>query len=134
MPDWREHPPHLQGYRYLRDLSDDFRVHPGDETSDLAGREGMGQQPKMLVVLLTPTAAIAVAQLDKVDRAVILGTPGAGQNFSDPRIDLHEGARAENGKERVVFESYIPVEVLANVKLLDQGDGDLTPNFDHTGK
>jgi hypothetical protein len=67
--------------RYPRDLSDDFRVHPGDETSDLAGREGMGQQPKMLVVQLTPTAALAVAQLDKVDRTVILGTPGAGRIF-----------------------------------------------------
>jgi len=92
------------------------------------------KQKQIRMVHFAPPAAIPVSQFDEVDRAVVLGRPTTGQDFSHAGIDLHEGPGTQDGKERVVFQSDIPVQVLANVEILDERDGNLSPDFDHAGK
>jgi hypothetical protein len=117
-----------------RHLSDNLSVDAVDQPPDLRRREWVGKQEKMLVLKFAPRTGIPVAQLDKVDRPVVLGDPAAGENFAYAGIDLHERAWPQHGKERVVFESNIPVHAMANVETLDQSDGYLSPGFHHTRK
>ena len=61
----------------------------------------MGKQPKVLAMEFAPTAAVTVAQLDKVDRTVILRAPAARQDSPHPRIDMYKGTRPEEREQRI---------------------------------
>jgi Type II CAAX prenyl endopeptidase Rce1-like len=46
-------------------------------------------------------------------------------------VNLHERAWANQGKERVVFESDVPAKAVPQVQLLQKTDGNLPPAFKH---
>src|SRR6266446_9113850 len=114
--------------------ANNFSVGTLREPANRARREWVGQQQQMPVLQLAPSASIAIAQFHKINGAIELRTPTHGLDFAHAGVDVHKRART---KERV--ESHIPqpdvsVEAVANIEVLDEGDGNFAPDFDEAGK
>src|ERR1700728_1880619 len=79
---------------------------------------------------LAPAAQIPVPQLDEVDWPLKLASPFPDADFSLAGIDLHQGPRPDQGIERRVLETDIPVYGLAQIEVLQKTNGNLVPLFD----
>lgn len=62
------------------DTPDDFGVDPMDEAPNLARRKRMRWQQKLLAV--ASGTAVAIAEFDKVNGALVLARPATAQNLS----------------------------------------------------
>src|SRR5580704_76965 len=91
----------------------------------------MGQQQQVAVLHLAPRTRVPVAQLHKIDRPVKFRAPPQRLDFPNVRIDLHKRTRPQQWRERVVLQSDVPVQAMADVQMLDQCDRDFSPNFNH---
>src|SRR5580704_1196082 len=69
--------------------ADDFRLRWIVKPSDILSCVWMRNDDQLSMVDLAPTANIAVAEFDKIDRTVKLGLPFLGADLSLSRINLH---------------------------------------------
>lgn len=94
----------------------------------------MGNEQEVAILHFAPGTRIAVAQLHKINRTIEFGAPAQRLNLADARIDLHERTGAEEWVERGVFQANVAIEVVANIEVLNEGNGNLAPDFDDAGK
>src|SRR5712664_3282754 len=55
-------------------------------------------------------------------------------HLADAGIDLHEGTGAQQRVEREVLQPDVPVLAVPDIQMLNEGDGDFSPQFDHARK
>ena len=85
----------------------------------------------MPVLQLAPSAGVAVAQFHKIDGAIKLRAPAERLNFAHALIHLHERTGPEKRMKSEILEADVTVEIVAEIEMLEQGDGDFAPDFDH---
>src|SRR5262249_61688265 len=64
-------------------------------------------------------------------RALVVSARAGRANFADFLIDLHERTRAKQRVQSEIAQADVTVEAVAEVQVLDEGDGDFTPDFHH---
>jgi len=94
----------------------------------------VGQQQQMPVLQLAPRASIAIAQFHKINGAVELRAPAHGLDFAHAWVNLHKRAWTKQRVESHVLKPDVAVETVANVEMLDEGDGNFAPDFDEAGE
>src|SRR5215469_16912626 len=92
----------------------------------------MRNQGQLRASYFAPGAGITVAQLNEVDRAIVLGARLGGKNADRMGLDLYKRSRTQDRIHRVILGSNEAVLAMANVKFLDQSDRDFAPNLDHS--
>lgn len=79
-----------------------------------------------------PTNRITVvAQFHKIDRTFVFARPHPSNYFVLLRIDLHEGAWANDGIKRVIIGPNVAIEDLLRAGLLEQEKGHLAQALEH---
>ena len=92
----------------------------------------MGNKQELAAGLFAPRARITIPQLNEIDGPVVFCTPLKRLYFSNCSINLHEGAGAQERIKRQIVETNISVQPVLEVKVLDQGDRHLSPDFHHS--
>src|SRR5205085_10976976 len=72
-----------------------------------------------------------VAQFHKIDRTFVFARPHTSNYFVLLRIDLHEGAWANDGIKRVINGPTIPIENLLRAGLLEYEKGHFEQALKH---
>ncbi len=86
----------------------------------------------MVPLEFAPTDRImVVSQFHKIDWAFVFARPHPSNYFVLLRIDLHEGAWANDGIKRVIIGPNIPIENLLRAGLLEQEKGHLAQALKH---
>jgi len=122
--------PHCHG----RHLPDDLGIGPILEFPHATWRKRVGEQKQLVVQEVTPGASIAVAQLHKINGAVEFGAPAKRLHLADAGIDLHEGTGAQQRVKREVLQPDVPILTVPDIQMLNQSDGDFSPELDHARK
>ena len=84
------------------------------------------------ILHLAPRTGISVAQLYEINGSVKLGAPALRVDFANARIDLHKRSRPQKGIESEVLQPNVAVLAVFDIQMLNQGDGDLAPQFNDT--
>ena len=94
---------------------------------DWHGRFGGRDKEQTAPLEFAPAAVVTiVAELDKIDRAVVFAGPNTLGDLILTGIDLHECAWTDQGIERVVLGPDVPVKHILETRLLLQEAGHLT--------
>ena len=89
-------------------------------------------QKQIVPLEFAPTDRITVvAQFHKIDRTFVFARPHTSNYFVLLRIDLHEGAWANDWIKRVIIGPNIPIENLLRAGLLQQEEGHLAQALKH---
>src|SRR6476660_2428132 len=83
-----------EAHRNSGDLANDLGLTGKRELLDGTGRQRMGKQRELVALNLAPSARVAVAKLQEIDRPVEFGSPGGGVHLSHALIDLHKRSRS----------------------------------------
>jgi len=92
----------------------------------------MGQEKQVPVLQLTPGTGIPIAELNKIDRPIELRAPALRLDFADALIDLYKRAGAEQGVKRKILQPDVTVQSVPQVKVLQERDRHLSPDFNHS--
>ena len=89
-------------------------------------------QKQIVPLEFAPTDRITVvAQFHKINRTFVFARPHTSNDFVLLRIDLHEGAWANDGIKRVIIRPNIAIEDLLRAGLLEQEKGHLAQAQEH---
>jgi len=86
------------------------------------------------ILHLAPGASIAVTELHEINGAIEFGAPAHWLDFSHARVNLHKRTGTQQGIKSHVVKTDVAVEAVANVKMLNEGDGHFAPDLDEAGK
>jgi hypothetical protein len=85
----------------------------------------------MAILHFAPRTCVTIPEFDEIDGAVEFRAPAQGLNFAHALIHLNERAGTQQGVKREILKSNIAIEGVAQVQVLQQGDGNFTPDLNH---
>ena len=80
---------------------------------------------------IAPAANTIVPQFDEIDGTFKIARPDPGFYCSLAGVDLYQRAGTNKGVKRMVLEPDVPENGVPQVDLLQQGDRDFAPAFEH---
>lgn len=86
----------------------------------------------MSLVQRAPGASVAVPEFHEINRTVKFSAPAKWLNFPDTRIDLDERARPDQRVQHRVPQTYVAIEAVAEIQMLDERDRNFAPDLDDT--
>jgi PAS domain S-box-containing protein len=84
---------------------------------------------QVTIAQFTPAAEKAAPEFHEVDRAVVLVLPTARNYLGLVLIDLDDGTGPDDRKHSVVRHAHESVNSISQVQVLDQADGNFSPDF-----
>jgi hypothetical protein len=94
----------------------------------------MRQEQQVALLQITPGAGVPLAKLHKIDGSIELRTPAGRIYFADTLVNLNEGSRSQHWIESQIFEPNVSVQVMAEIELLEQGNGHFSPDLYYAGQ
>src|ERR1700740_3566602 len=88
----------------------------------------------MSVLQFAPRASVAIAQFHKINGTVELRAPAHGLDCAHARVDLQKRTGTKQGIESQILKPDVSVETVPDVEVLDQSNGNFTPDFDEAGQ
>jgi hypothetical protein len=79
----------------------------------------MRHQQQVAPLQLAPGASVPLPQLDEKDGPIVFRTPSTRTDFPHPLVHLNERSRAQQRKQSVVLQAYIPIKTVAQVEMLN---------------
>src|SRR5882757_1777254 len=119
------HKPH----RNADDAPHNVRLPRIREAAHLAFRFRMGNRVQIAVEHLAPTANKVAAQLNEIDRPVVLILPFGRHNLTLILVDLYDRTGSDDGEHRSVRKAHESVNAVPQVQVLEQTNRHLAPNL-----
>src|SRR5882757_4218835 len=118
-----------KSHRNADDAPHNVRLPRIREAAHLAFRFRMRDRVQIAVEHLAPTANKVAAQLNEIDRPVVLVLPFRLQDLALILVDLHDGTRPDYGKHSSVRKTHESVNAVPQVQVLEQTNRHLAPNL-----
>src|SRR5579885_147326 len=118
-----------KAHRNTDDPPHNVRIARIGKPANFAFRVRMRDGGEIPFAHLAPAADIFAAQLDEINGPFVFVLPFGLQDFLLLLIDLHDGARPDDGVHGSIRHSHKAVHAISQVEVLDQAEGNLSPNL-----